>query len=230
MMIRSDLPVVPLAELPGGPEPLVLCATARLATGLRRAHGELQAARGAVTWQALQSSTPAMWLDHLTSSALLRGEIPPAGVPGTFLARAQERSLWEQAIAKDAGAAAELFDRDGMALAAMEAASLQRTWRIEVPEALHTEEYRAFLRWQQSVDEACRAGAWRTADDVMAWRIECVERGIGGLPARIGIAGFIAPDPLVSRLLVVLEARGVELFRLGFGRGETTPALGAESL
>ena len=160
-MIRSDLSVVPLDELPGGPEPLVLCATARLATGLRRAHGELQAARGATTWQALQSSTPAMWLDHLTSSALLSGEIPPASVPGSFLSRAQERSLWEQAIARDTGAAAELFDRDGMALAAMEAASLQRAWRIEVPEPLHTEEYRAFLRWRDAVAEACRADGWR---------------------------------------------------------------------
>ncbi len=228
MMMRSDLPVAPLAEMPGGPESLVLCATARLATGLRRAHGELQAARGAVVWAALQSSTPAMWLDHLTSTALLRGEIPPAGVPGTFLSRSQERSLWEQAIATDAGAAAELFDREGMALAAMEAASLQRTWRIEVPEALQTEECRAFLRWQEDVGAACRKGAWRTADEVMAWRIECIERGIGGLPARIGIAGFIAPDPLASRLLAVLEARGVELFRLDFGRGEGAPAVGAE--
>ncbi|KAF0164930.1 MAG: DNA helicase/exodeoxyribonuclease V subunit B [Rhodocyclaceae bacterium] len=227
-MIRSDLPFVSLAELPGGPEPLVLCATARLATGLRRAHGELQAARGAVTWQALQSSTPAMWLDHLSSSALLRGEIQPASVPGTFLSRAQERSLWEQAIARDTGAVAELFDREGMALAAMEAASLQRAWRIEVPEPLHTEEYRAFLRWRDAVAEACQAGSWRTADEVMAWRIECIARGIGGLPARLGIAGFIAPDPLVSRLLVVLEARGVELFRLDFGRGETMLAAGAE--
>lgn len=226
-MIRSDLPVVPLAELPGGPEPLVLCATARLATGLRRAHGELQAARGAVTWQALQSSTPALWLDHLTSSALLSGEIPPASVPGSFLSRAQERSLWEQAIARDTGAAAELFDRDGMALAAMEAASLQRAWRIEVPEPLHTEEYRAFLRWRDAVAEACRADGWRTADEVIAWRIESIARGIDGLPARIGIAGFVAPDPLVSRLLVVLEARGVELFRVDFSRGETAPALGA---
>ncbi|MCK9382016.1 MAG: PD-(D/E)XK nuclease family protein [Sulfuritalea sp.] len=228
VVIRSDLQVVPLAELPGGPEPLVLCATARLATGLRRAHGELQAARGAAVWAALQSSTPAMWLDHLTSSALLRGDIPPASVPGTFLSRAQERSLWEQAIASDAGAAAELFDREGMALAAMEAASVQRAWRVEVPEALHTEEYRAFLRWQETVGAACQKGTWRTADEVMAWRIECIERGIGGLPARIGIAGFIAPDPLVSRLLVVLETRGVELFQLDCGRGESAPAVGAE--
>ncbi|MDP2811067.1 MAG: PD-(D/E)XK nuclease family protein [Rhodocyclaceae bacterium] len=229
-MIRPDLPRIPLAELPGGPEPLVLCATARLAGSLRRAHGELQAARGAVIWQALQSATPAQWLDHLTSAALLRGEIPPASVPGTFLSWPQERSLWEQAIAADAGAAAELFDREGMALAAMEAASLQRAWRIEVPAALHTEEYRAFLRWRERVGEACRAGGWRTADEVLAWRIECIERGIGGLPARLGLAGFLAPDPLVSHLLAVLEARGVELFRLDFGRDETAPAVCAESL
>jgi probable DNA repair protein len=227
-MIRSDLPCAPLTDLPGGPEPVVLCATARLAGSLRRAHGELQTARGAVTWQALQSATLAQWLDHLTSGALLRGEIPPAGVPGAFLTRAQERSLWEQAIAVDVGAAAELFDREGMALAAMEAATLQRVWRIEVAEPLQTEEYRAFLRWQERVAESCRVGGWRTADEALAWRIECIERGIGGLPARIGIAGFIAPDPLVSRLLVVLEARGVELFQLDFGRGETMPAVGAE--
>lgn len=227
-MIRSDLPHIPLADLPGGPEPAVLCATARLAASLRRAHGDVQAARGAVTWRALQSATPVQWLDHLTSAALLRGEIPPAGVPGIFLSWPQERSLWERAIATDAGAAAELFDREGMALAAMEAAALQRAWRIEVPEALHTEEYLAYRRWRERVREACRVGGWRTADDVLAWRIECIERGIGGLPARLGIAGFIAPDPMVSRLLAVLEARGVELFQLDFGRDETVPALAVE--
>lgn len=227
-MIRSDLPRIPLADLPGGTDPVVLCATARLATGLRRAHGEAQAARGAVVWRALQSSTPALWLDHLTSAALLRGEIPPASLSGTFLSWLQERSLWEQAIARDVGATAELFDGDGMALAAMEAASLQRAWRIEVPEALHTEEYLAFMRWREAVADACRAGAWRTTDEVMAWRIECIERGIGGLPARVGLAGFVAPDPVISRLLVVLEARGVELFQLDSGRGETASVVSAE--
>jgi exodeoxyribonuclease-5 len=227
-MIRPDLPRILLAELPGGPEPVVLCATARLATSLRRAHGDLQAAGGAVTWRALQSATPAQWLDHLTSAALLCGEIPPDSMAGTFLSWPQERSVWEQAIAADAGAAAELFDREGMALAAMEAASWQRAWRIEVSAAAFTEEYRAYRRWRESVKEACQAGGWRRADEVMAWRIECIERGIGGLPARLGLAGFIAPDPLVSRLLVVLEARGVELFQLDFAHGETAPALGVE--
>jgi exodeoxyribonuclease-5 len=227
-MIRSDLPRVPLADLPGGPEPVVLCATARLAASLRRAHGDLQSAGGAATWQPLQSSTPAQWLDHLTSAALLRGEIPPHSLLGTFLSWPQERSVWEQAIARDTGAAAELFDREGMALVAMEAASLQQVWRIEVPDALRTEEYHAFSRWRAWVGETCRADAWRTADEVMAWRIECVERGISGLPKRLGLAGFVSPDPLVSHLLAVLEARGVELFQLDIGRGEAAIAVGVE--
>ena len=107
-MIRPDLPVVPLADLPGGPEPVVLCATARLAVDLRRAHGEAQAARGATTWRALQSATPALWLDHLVSRALLAGALPPDAAAGSFLGQVQERSLWEQAIARDAGAAGGL--------------------------------------------------------------------------------------------------------------------------
>jgi exodeoxyribonuclease-5 len=227
-LIRPDLPLLPLAGLPGGPEPVVLCATARLALDLRRAHGDLQVARGAVTWHALQSSTPALWLDSLVSRALLSGEIPPDAAAGGFLGHVQERNLWEQAIARDAGAAADLFDREGMALAAMDAASLQRSWRIEVPDALHNAEYLAFLRWREDVDAASRDGDWRGMDAILAWRIACVERGIGGLPARIGLAGFILPDPVVSRLMLVLEDRGVELFRVDFGCGSDVVPRGIE--
>ncbi|MBN8477007.1 MAG: PD-(D/E)XK nuclease family protein, partial [Sulfuritalea sp.] len=227
-MIRPDLPLVSLADLPGGPEPVVLCATARLAVDLRRAHGDLQQARGMRTWRALQSSTPAQWLDMLVSRALLCGEVPPDAAAGGFLGRAQERNLWEQAIAIDAGAAAELFDREGMALAAMEAASLQRSWRIEVPEAMHTAEYEAFLRWSAAFDTSCRDGGWRGRDEVLAWRIACIERGLGGLPGRIGLAGFLMPDPWVARLLVVLEACGVELVRVDFSHHAAGAARGIE--
>ena len=227
-MIRPDLPVIALADLPGGPEPVVLCATARLATDLRRAHGEAQAARGATTWRALQSATPALWLDHLVSRALLAGELPPDAAAGSFLGQVQERNLWELAIARDTGAAAGLFDGEGLALAALEAASLQRCWRIEVPSAWHSAEYAAFLRWREDVEAACRAGGWRGMDDILAWRIACVERGLGGLPARIGLAGFVLPDPLVSRLLLVLEERGVDLFRVDFGAGGKANLRGIE--
>lgn len=223
--MHADLPTLRLAELPGGPQTLVLCASSRLAAELRRAHGEAQRKEGRSSWQALHGGTPAQWLDHLTSAALLRGEIPPASVPGAFLTWPQERALWEQAVAREGGAAAELFDRDGMALAAMEADSLQHAWRLEIPAALATEESRALQRWQAALGAACAEGGWRTAREALAWRIDCVARGLSGLPQRVALAGFTAPDPVLARLLLVLEARGIELFTLDFSHaGAGRPA------
>jgi probable DNA repair protein len=149
--------------------------------------------------------------------------IPADAMSGSFLGRVQECKVWEQAIARDAGAAADLFDREGMALAAMEAASLHAAWRIEVPEALSNAEYQAWTRWRADVGRVCRENGWRGMDEILAWRIACIERGMGGLPSRIGLAGYLLPDPVISRLLLVLEARGVELFRVDFSH----PAAGA---
>jgi exodeoxyribonuclease-5 len=220
MNVRSDLPLLPLNGLEGGAMTVVLCATSRLASGLRRAHGAVQASRGAASWQALQTATVSQWLDHVTSAALLRGEIPPASVPGQFLTWPQEHSVWEQAVAADmaqSASAIDLFDREGLARAAMAAESLRAAWKLEVPESLHTEEYRAFQRWRMQVAATCQRNEWSTADAVLGWRIGCIARGVSGLPLRVGIAGFIAPDPWLSRLLLALEARGVELFRVDFG-------------
>lgn len=228
-MIRDDLPLIRLADLAGGGDAVVLCPTARLASGLRLAHGQAQSARGLSVWAALGSATPAQWLDHLVSSALLRGEISPEAVPGMFLTWPQERCLWEQAVAADVGIeGGELFDGTGMAQAAMDAENVRLAWRLEVPALMQTDEFRAFMRWRERVMNACQNRTWRTAMEAMAWRIDCISRGIGGLPRRIGIAGFVAPDPMVSRLLGVLEARDVELFRVDFGRvkvgaGKTAP-------
>jgi exodeoxyribonuclease-5 len=227
-MMADGLPLLPvraLAELPGGPTTLVLCPTARLAAGLRRAHGEIQAGRGLTVWAALGCATPAQWLDHAVSSALLRGEIPVQAAAGTFLTRPQERCLWEQAVATDEEiAGGELFDRAGMALAAMEAENMRLAWRLDVPEAMQTDEFEAFSRWRERVATACKTNGWRTAMAAMAWRIDCITRGIGGLPAEVGVFGFVAADPMLSRLLAALEARGVELFQVKVGTDEAALA------
>ena len=222
-MLPSDLPVVKLADLCAEADTLVLCHSARLATDLRRAHGALQAASGQPSWRALQSATMAMWLEHLCSGALLRGEIPPDSVPGVFLNKLQERSLWEQAILADVKmsvVAAELFDMDGMAQAAMEAGNLSQVWRLALPEAMQTEEWRAFERWQAKVAAICEKNHWCTQTQALAWRIACITRGVSGLPTQLGIARFMAPDPMLARLLVALESRGVRLFRLELGGAE----------
>ncbi|MBK9520878.1 MAG: PD-(D/E)XK nuclease family protein [Rhodocyclaceae bacterium] len=220
-MLRSDLPLTRLNELPGGPDTVVLCHSARLATDLRRAHGLYQSAHGMTSWQALQTATPALWLDHLCSGALLRGEIPPENVPGILLTKLQERSLWEKAIRADArnsSWAAELFDINGLAQAAMDAGALMQTWRLELPEALQTEECRAFLRWRDAVVDACLKNGWCSKVQALKWQTDCIARGVSGLPLRIGLAGFLTTDPALSRLLMALETRGVELFRFDFSK------------
>ena len=162
-MMFSALPVLPLKELTARHDAVVLCATPHLAQELRRAHAALCAACGAQSWRALAVATPAQWLDHLVSAALLRGEIPAAAMPGMFLTRAQELALWQEAIREesesggDSLAAAELFDLPQLARTAREAGAIQRAWRISVPDAWEDKEYQAFLCWQQRVQARCEA-------------------------------------------------------------------------
>lgn len=221
-MMHATLPRRLLADLPGGAEDVVLCATAALAADLRRAHGEIQARRGHRLWRPLQGATLAQWLEHTLSAALLGGEIPSEALPGRMLTLAQERQLWEAALLKDVADSplAGLFDRDALVAAAMEADWLDRFWRIEVPEGWESEEYRAFRRWQKRVAEQCRRQRWVMRSEAVLWRIGCLERGAGTLPPRLSIAGFAQSDPLLARVLAVLEARGVALFELDFASME----------
>lgn len=203
---------------------VILCADARLARALRQAHARQQ---GDGSWRALAVATPAQWLDHLTSAALLRGELPPAALPGVFLNRAEEQVLWQQAVAEDSGAAEDastLFDVQALARHALEADGLLRRWPVAIPEGWPDPEYQAFRRWRDSVTERCRASGWCGETEAMAWRIGCVERGVGGLPPAVAVAGFTAPDPLLTRLLAALAARGVRCSVLA-PEGESRPRI-----
>lgn len=227
-MILSDLPRLSLAEAGAVDGLVILCADARLAGALRQAHALSQPA-GA--WRALAVATPAQWLDHLTSAALLRGELPAAAFPGVFLSRAQEQVLWQQAVAADSGGAdgmdgsGTLFDVPALARHALDADGLLRRWPVAIPDGWPDPEYQAFRRWREAVHRRCRDEGWCGETEAMAWRIGCIERGLGGLPATVALAGFPAPDPLLARLLAALAARGVACSVLVSGRELAAPLL-----
>lgn len=212
--MTPELQRVALAELAGGPETVVLCPTARLATELRRAHGEAQMRHGATTWRALNGATPAQWLDAVCSASLLRGEIPATAVPGMFLTRPQELALWQRVIAEDKQLEDGLFDRDGLAQTAMEADRIASEWRVAHDTLATTTEAQALMRWRQAFARFCEERGWLGAVAAQQWRIACVERGIGGLPARVGVAGFSRLEPELRRLLDALSARGVTLLEV----------------
>ncbi len=218
----TDLPRLSLNEIaPDAGDLVILCATPFLAQDLRTIHARRQQAVGASRWNALAVATPAQWLDHLVSAALLRDEIPLRSLPGAALTRAQELALWQRAIADDEQIAADgadaLFDRASLARGAREADALQRRFKIGVAPAAATEEYRAFQRWSEAFARYCEAGDWRSESEVLHWRLECLGRGVSGLPARVALAGFTVVDPFLQRLVELLRQRGVAVLRLEAG-------------
>ena len=226
-MMLSALPVLRLPDLADAVEQsdtLVLCASSRLAQDLRRAHAALCAVAGGASWRALAVATPAQWLDHVVSAALLRGEVPVAAMPKLFLTATQENALWQEIIRADADAvlgSVDLFDLPQLAKTAREADALQHIWRLSVPEGWADDEYRAFRRWQRAMQERCEAEAWLREVNAFDWRVACVARGILGLPAKVVVAGFVGQDsPQLSKLLATLDERGVEIARLDIGLGD----------
>ncbi|MBK6907346.1 MAG: PD-(D/E)XK nuclease family protein [Rhodocyclaceae bacterium] len=233
MKALFELPVVALSTLQGGADTLVLAPTARLATELRRSHGEHMRERGLLSWRALDAASPAQWLDHLCSAALLAGDLPAEAVPGSFLTRPQEQCLWSRAVASDLAAsqaAAALFDHEGLARCAFEADTLVRTWRIAVPELWQNDESQAFSRWRAAAERLRREGNWVSASEAMQWRMDCLARGVGKLPATVALAGFVAPDPMLQRLLTVLAQRGVVLVQVDIGSPRATAPRSVECL
>ncbi len=228
-----------LAALPDGA--LVVCATARLARDLRRAHDLLQQARGRTRWPALATPTLAQWLDELSDAALLAGRLDVERAPRRVLSSLQERLLWEQVILDLAesgnadGEAAALFDRAGLAAAAQEAHALTAGWRIRLPAPESdpcSEECRQFQRWRKEFRRRLDAAGWLDAANALDAQIEalaagglpaCADqpgRGDESLPRCVVFAGFDRYDPQTLRFARLLEDRGVAVYELEQGLAE----------
>ncbi|MBI4998437.1 MAG: PD-(D/E)XK nuclease family protein [Rhodocyclales bacterium] len=204
--------------MPDSVAELVVCANQRLARHLRAQHDRAQVAAGRTTWQPLQALTVGAWLDGLVAEALLAGAIPVAQAPRLALNAAQERLLWEQAIAATLADGEDvLFDREGLASAAAEANALCEVWDLR-PSAEAGEETKRFLDWRRHVRAACESRGWFDAARLRAWQVRCLAAGAGRLPASVAFAGFDRATPQDAELKRALAARGVAVSELSLGR------------
>jgi probable DNA repair protein len=204
--------------MPDAVAELVLCANQRLARYLRAEYDRAQIAAGQTAWQPLKALTIGAWLDGLIAEALLAGAIPVAQAPRLALNVAQERLLWEQAIAATlADGEDALFDREGLASAAAEADTLCEIWNLR-PSVDAGEETKRFLDWRRHVRHECEARGWFDAARLRAWQVRCIADGAGRLPASVAFAGFDRDTPRDGELKKVLAARGVAVRELAFGR------------
>ncbi|MFA6180370.1 MAG: PD-(D/E)XK nuclease family protein, partial [Candidatus Methylopumilus sp.] len=156
--------------------PLILCSTARLARSLRLAHARSQRAQGMPQWQPLPTLTLAQWLGSVTEQALLQGQVNLEQAPRMVLNISQELVLWERVIERTlTGETAALFDRTGLAKAALEANRLMQEWNIAVPQQIgsyhHAEEVEQFLHWRTEFRKQCRNAGWLECTRYMDWQI-----------------------------------------------------------
>ena len=189
---------------------VVICATARLANGLRWVHAAEQVAAGKSQWQPLPALTISQWLEQCVERALLQGYLDLAQLPRKVLTANQEQVLWEQVIEQalpDASAA--LFDLSGMAASAMEAHRLMSEWSLTVPGTDYAEEVTAFLAWRHSFQRQCAQAGWQTGSQYLDWQISQIQQGKLQLPDCVYVAGVDRVSPQLQRLFDAIQARGV---------------------
>ncbi|MFQ6333645.1 PD-(D/E)XK nuclease family protein [Methylophilus sp. 3sh_L] len=204
---------MPSAFLPPSSTPAatILCASARLAQGIRQWLSSSYQQQGLSQWQAPQVFPLQDWLHQLTEQAILCGRIAVADAPAGMLSSTQEALLWEQAIQHCLRQHdhLDLLNTNGLASAAMEANRYLIEWNISLDMDTASEETRQFMQWRQQFQVLCKQSGYLEGVRYQAWQLSQLQQGLLQLPARIALAGFDRINPHLQRLIDTLQAAGV---------------------
>lgn len=221
-------------HLPTENQQTILCASARLAQGIRQTLQSQFQQQGLSQWQAPQVYPLQDWLTQLTEHAILRGEIDAAQAPLAVLSPTQESLLWEQAIQHclKRHEASELFNTNGLASAATEANRYIIEWNISLDMDTATEETRQFMQWRQQFQQLCKQSGYLESVRYQVWQLEQLQQHALPLPGHIQLAGFDRINPHLQTLIDVLKTRGVhvEIHDIGVTTHETKRMLFAEAM
>lgn len=212
------------------PEPstVILCASARLAQGIRQWLSSSYQQQGLTQWQAPQVFPLQDWLNQRIEHAILGGQIDVAEAPQGMLSGTQEALLWEQAIQHTLRQheALDLFNTNGLASAAMEANRYLIEWNISLDMAAASEETRQFMQWRQQFQALCKQSGYLESVRYQSWQLAQLRQHKPPMPARIQLAGFDRINPHVQAFINLLQTTGVEV--TAFNNG--SPALSIQRM
>jgi probable DNA repair protein len=192
---------------------IILCASARLAQGIRQTlHAQFQQ-KALSQWRAPEVFPLQDWLDQLTEHAILSGQINVADAPLGMLSATQEAMLWEQAIQHSLSRheAATLFNTNGLASAAMEANRYLIEWSISLDMSTATEETRQFMQWRQQFQLLCKQSGYLESVRYQAWQLRQLQQHPCSLPAEIQLAGFDRINPHLQAFINEFQKQGVSV-------------------
>ncbi len=192
---------------------IVLCASARLAQGIRYTLQQQFQQQGLLQWQAPEVFPLQDWLNQLTEHAILCGQIDAMQAPISMLSATQEALLWEQAIQQSLNRheAAALFNTSGLASAAIEANRYLIEWNISLDMESATEETRQFMQWRQQFQALCKQSGYLETVRYQAWQLTQLQRQSHALPAEIQLAGFDRINPHLQALIDEFITQGVNI-------------------
>jgi len=197
------------------PEPstVILCASARLAQGIRQWLSSSYQQQGLSQWQAPQVFPLQDWLNQRIEQAILGGQIDVAEAPQGMLSGTQEALLWEQAIQHTLRQheALDLFNTNGLASAAMEANRYLIEWNISLDMAAASEETRQFMQWRQQFQALYKQSGYLESVRYQSWQLAQLRQHKLPMPARIQLAGFDRINPHVQAFINLLQTTGVEV-------------------
>jgi probable DNA repair protein len=198
---------------------MILCASARLAQGIRMTVQQNYHQQGLSQWQAPEVSPLQDWLNQLTEHAILCGQIEVSDAPLGMLSATQEALLWEQAIQSSLSRhdAAALFNTSGLASAAMEANRYLIEWNISIDMDSATEETHQFMQWRQQFQALCKQSGYLESVRYQTWQLEQLQQHIDSLPAEIQLAGFDRINPHLQTLINALQLQGVSVTAFDMG-------------
>lgn len=198
---------------------VILCASARLAQGIRQWLQQMYQQQGHAQWQAPQVFPLQDWLNQRIEHALLCGQIDLTQAPLGMLSTTQEALLWEQAIQHclRQHSAIDLFNTNGLASAAMEANRYLIEWNISLDMDNASEETRQFLQWRQQFQTLCKQSGYLEGVRYQTWQLEQLQQHTLTLPDRIQLAGFDRINPHVQTLIEILQASDVQVTAFDHG-------------
>lgn len=177
-------------------DPLILCASDRLARELRAEHSLAQRRAGREVWEAPAIFSLRQWvLDQWLASWPTQQLLHPV----------QELILWQEAIEDSASPGRFLLAPRSCAREARRADQLIRAHGLTPrPGAMLSEDQSAFLRWRRQFTSRCRDAGWVVAGDLYPAVAALIQAGALAPPPAIELAGFMAELPAAERR--VLEA------------------------
>jgi probable DNA repair protein len=195
------------------PNTIVLCASARLAHGLR-AHYQAQCKeQGLSQWASPNIQILSDWLSQTVENILLCGDEPIEQAPRAVLSSTQEALLWEQSIKSslEGNDAYALFNTSGLVNAAIEANRYIIEWNISLDHSQLTEETKHFLLWRKQFQHLCKQNGALEPVRYFAWQLNQLEKAKITLTNPILLAGFDRINPHIISLCATLSAKGASV-------------------